>query len=202
MTINLTPTPLINHGNPDELRQQIKAHFTCTYETYERLFELLKNDEAYYQQPERLRHPLIFYLAHTAVFFVNKLRVAKLIDDPVDTAMEAMMAIGVDEMSWDDLNSGHYDWPTVQAVYDYRQQVKQTVLEQIDKLPLNVPIQWQDPFWVILMGIEHERIHLETSSVLIRQLDLTYLKQHPDWQPCPNDNQAPENQLLEVPEGL
>ncbi len=212
MTIILTPTPLINHGDSNRLRQQIKAHFICTYEAYEHLFELLKNDEAYYQQPEPLRHPLIFYLAHTAVFFVNKLRVSKIVDGPVDNDMEAMMAIGVDEMSWDDMNSVNYDWPPVKSVYNYRQKVKKIVLEQIDQLPLNVPIQWQDPFWVILMGIEHERIHLETSSVLIRQLDLNYVKNHPDWPRFTNGsqemvntalkNQTPKNQLLEIPEGL
>ena len=37
----------------------------------------------------------------------------------------------------------------------------------------HVPIAWESPAWMILMGIEHERIHLETSSVLIRQLDLS-----------------------------
>jgi len=30
--------------------------------------------------------------------------------------MESMLAIGVDEMSWDDLNEKHYDWPSVESV--------------------------------------------------------------------------------------
>jgi hypothetical protein len=38
------------------------------------------------------------------------------------------------------------------------------------RLPVPSPIGWDDALWTILMGIEHERIHLETSSVLIRQL--------------------------------
>ncbi|MCX7544009.1 5-histidylcysteine sulfoxide synthase [Marinicella gelatinilytica] len=202
MTLSLTPTPIIDHGDSEQIRQTIKKHFLSTYEGYEKLFSLLKNDQAYYEQPEPLRHPLIFYLAHTAVFFVNKLRVAKIIESPVNTNMESMMAIGVDEMSWDDLNSGHYDWPSVQAVYDYRHQVKQLVLQQIEQLPIPVPIQWQDPFWVILMGIEHERIHLETSSVLIRQLDLKFIEANADWTHCQDTGQAPDNQLLTVPEGL
>ena len=202
MSIKLTPTPIINHGDPEELRKTIQAHFISTYDSYEALFDLLKDDDAYYQQPEPLRHPLIFYLAHTAVFFVNKLRVAKLIDQPVDTDMESMMAIGVDEMSWDDLNSQHYDWPKVSAVYDYRHKVRQIVLQQIETMPLSIPVQWQDPCWVILMGIEHERIHLETSSVLIRQLDLKYIQTNDKWPRCQSSGAAPNNQLLTVPEGL
>jgi hypothetical protein len=39
----------------------------------------------------------------------------------------------------------------------------------ITETPLTGPITWDSPWWVVLMGIEHERIHLETSSVLIRQ---------------------------------
>ena len=31
--------------------------------------------------------------------------------------------------------------------------------------------------WIILMGIEHENIHIETSSVLLRQLDIKFLKE-------------------------
>ena len=33
-------------------------------------------------------------------------------------------------------------------------------------------ITWDDPAWAIVMGTEHERIHIETSSVLIRELPL------------------------------
>ena len=95
----------------------------------------MKDDQAYYEKPEPLRHPLIFYLAHTAVFFVNKLRVAKIIEHNVDNNIESMMAIGVDEMSWDDLDDSNYDWPAVEAVYHYRNRVKSLIVDLIDRLP-------------------------------------------------------------------
>ena len=66
-------------------------------------------------------------------------------------------------------------------------------------MPLEIPIRWESPAWVILMGIEHERIHLETSSVLIRQLPISYVKPHPDWEACTEAGPAPQNQLIEVP---
>ncbi len=31
-------------------------------------------------------------------------------------------------------------------------------------------VGWDDPAWAIFMGFEHERIHVETSSVLIREV--------------------------------
>ena len=38
-----------------------------------------------------------------------------------------MFAVGVDEMSWDDLNDAHYDWPSVDEVREYRKQVREVV---------------------------------------------------------------------------
>ena len=195
-------TPIINAGDAEKKRDEIREYFKVTWESYESLFEVLVNDTVYYQRPESLRHPLIFYFGHTATFFANKLVVSKVIDQRVCPRIESMMAIGVDEMSWDDLNDAHYDWPTVDEVRVYRDKVRALVESLIDDLPLTLPIDWQSPFWIILMGIEHERIHLETSSVLIRQLPIDSVKPHPEWMHCTETGEAPENKLLDVSGGL
>ena len=202
--IALTPIIDLAHANPSDTpetkRAEIRRYFLNTWEVYENLFEGLTDDSVFYERPEPLRHPLIFYFGHTATFFVNKLVVSKIIDHRINPSMESMMAIGVDEMSWDDLNEAHYDWPSVNDVRSYRDEVKALVLKLIDTLPLTLPIQWEDPFWIILMGIEHERIHLETSSVLIRQLPITSVKPHPNWPHCPDTDGSDtlENSLLNV----
>jgi 5-histidylcysteine sulfoxide synthase/putative 4-mercaptohistidine N1-methyltranferase len=201
MPIKISKTPLLLHGDEKAKRAEIKAHFLSTYSSYESLFSCLNNDEAFYLKPESLRHPLIFYFAHTAVFFVNKLRVAKIIEHNINDDIESMMAIGVDEMSWDDLNDDNYAWPSVQQVRNYRDHVKQLVLALIDQLPLNFPISWNDPFWIVLMGIEHERIHLETSSVLIRQLDIKSVQSQSDWPRFNHDNEPVTNRLIHVAAG-
>ncbi len=41
---------------------------------------LLTEEKYFYTYPNRLRLPLIFYLGHTAAFYVNKLVLAGLID--------------------------------------------------------------------------------------------------------------------------
>ena len=51
------------------------------------------------------------------------------------------------------------------------------------------------------MGVEHERIHLETSSVLIRQHDLARVRPQPEWAPIRETGEAPENELITVPAG-
>ena len=201
MSPKVQNTPVLDAGTADEKRQEIRAYFTSTWELYERLFAVMATDEAYYLRADPLRHPLIFYLGHTATFFVNKLALAKIITERVNPAFESMFAIGVDEMSWDDLDGGNYDWPPVAEVYAYRNAVRKVVEQAIDELPLTMPVAWEDPFWAILMGIEHERIHLETSSVLIRQLPLAHVRPSPEWPVCPDTGAAPANELCEVPGG-
>lgn len=198
----ITQTPNLLEGSVESKRQEIKNYFNVTYRSYEALFETLATDDAFYQRPCSLRHPLVFYFGHTATFFTNKLVLAKLLPTRINPKIESMCAIGVDEMSWDDLNDAHYNWPTIQAVRDYRNQVCQAVNQLIDTLEFSLPIDWNSPMWPILMGIEHERIHLETSSVLIRQLPIDSVVSHPLFPVCPHQDRASENTLLDVPAGV
>lgn len=195
-------TPRLDATDPDALRGTLRDYFHATFSRYEQLFEVLACDDAYYKKPIALRHPLIFYLGHTATFFVNKLLLAGLIAKRINPRFESMFAVGVDEMSWDDLNESNYDWPSVQAVRDYRNEVRRVVDRVIHDAPLTPPIGWTNPWWVIIMGIEHERIHLETSSVLIRQSRLDYVHPHPAWEPCRDTGDAPENALHPVAAGV
>ena len=197
---------LLDVGSPAEFRQKLLAYFETTYSLFERLFDCFASGDTFYIQPEPLRHPHLFYFGHTATFYINKLNVSGLSDVRVNPEFESIFAIGVDEMSWDDLNSANYDWPDVQAVRDYRVQVRGVVRDVIQRLPLTLPVGWTDPAWAILMGIEHERIHLETSSVLIRQTKLKYLadpasEAHAFWRRCNQTGPAPSNELLAVPGG-
>ncbi|ENU15646.1 5-histidylcysteine sulfoxide synthase [Acinetobacter lwoffii] len=197
----LLPTPALDFADEQTARHGLREYFLNTFDTYEQLFECLKHEDAFFIKPITLRHPLIFYFAHTATFFVNKLLLSKLISERLNPHFESIFAIGVDEMSWDDLDEVHYDWPTVQEVRDYRHQVRALILNILEHAPLTLPLNWQNPWWTIIMGIEHERIHLETSSVLIRQHALEHVRQHPQWRANIITGMAPDNHLLEVPDG-
>ncbi|OGV74138.1 MAG: SAM-dependent methyltransferase [Methylophilales bacterium RIFCSPHIGHO2_02_FULL_57_10] len=197
----LSRTPMLNDRDAELKRREICDYFHATFERYEQLFETLADDAAYYRKPITLRHPLIFYLGHTATFFINKLILAGLLQERINPLFESMFAVGVDEMSWDDLNETSYDWPAVSEVKAYRNAVRATVDRLIRDMPLILPIDWNHPWWTILMGIEHERIHLETSSVLIRQQQLDHVRPHPAWQPCRATGPAPQNALVNIPAG-
>ncbi len=188
-------------GDAESKRAEIKRYYNATWELYERLFDTLISDDVFYERPQPLRHPLIFYFGHTAVFFVNKLLLDKQIAERINPRFESLFAIGVDEMSWDDLDEKRYDWPTVDEVRAYRNQVNAAVNGLIDRMEFATPIGWDSPMWPVVMGIEHERIHLETSSVLIRQLDLKLVESSPLFPACPDVGPAPANEWVDVPDG-
>ena len=194
----ITTTLNLQQGTATEKRNEIRNYFLKTWEVDEKLYTQLKSDDVFYHRGDPLRHVLLFYLGHTAVFYINKLMLAKIIDTRINPEFESIFAIGVDEMSWDDLNEKHYNWPSVDAVREYRDKAKEVVLKVIDEVPLSMPVTWRDPFWIILMGIEHERIHLETSSVLIRQLPLNEVVSGRFGKICDTTGEAPENDMIPV----
>ena len=202
----LTRTLGLQGEDVESKRRELLDYFQQTYDLYESLFDVLVGDEAWFNKAIPLRHPLIFYFGHTAAFFINKLLAGGWIQQRLDSRIEALVAIGVDEMSWDDLDESHYAWPSVAELRQYRGRVRQRVSEFIQTMPMSLPIDWHSPAWVILMGIEHERIHLETSSVLIRQLPLHRVQASAQWPICPLARhqvaQVPANSLLAVPGGL
>ncbi len=199
----ITKTLNLKTGAVEVKRQEILEYFHKTFSLYESLFDCLNGDAAFYARANNLRHPLIFYYGHTAVFFMNKLNVAGLINTRIDPVIESTLAVGVDEMSWDDLNDKNYDWPTPATVKAYRDKVRDRVDGFIRNCSFSMPIDQNSPLWIIMMSIEHERIHLETSTVLIRELPLNMVKSHPLWRAiCNESGSAPENELINVDGGL
>lgn len=166
-------------------RGELREYFENSYDLNESLFTALKDDSVFYKCPDRLRLPLIFYYAHTAVVYVNKLILAGLLKDRINFEFEKTFETGVDEMSWDDTENyrmgGSYRWPSVDDTVEYRRRVRRAILDIIDNTPLQLPITMEDKWWGLLMGMEHERIHIETSSVLIRQLPVDMVCKPEGW---------------------
>ncbi len=180
-------------------REEILRYFISTYELFEKLFDTFKNDGVYYNQPESLRHQMIFYYGHTSTFYINKLILGKFINQRINPEYESIFAVGVDEMSWDDLNKANYNWPTVTQTKEYRNKAKELIIKYIKSCKFTLPITWNSPMWVIMMGIEHEKIHIETSSVLHRQIDIELIKPNSFGNECKEYGTNPTNELLEVP---
>ena len=71
-----TRTIVLNNGDPESKRAEIFRYFHATFDIDEALLEVLKYDETFFRRADPLRHPLIFYFGHTAVFYINKLILA------------------------------------------------------------------------------------------------------------------------------
>lgn len=154
-------------------------YFINSWAMTESLLSSLRDAESFIKPPyHELRHPMIFYYGHPAALYVNKLRVAGLIPAGINEYFESLFETGVDEMSWDDLSKNKMSWPSVEAVKAYRRQVFELVKgvisaaseEQVRRIDQN------SPFWALALSMEHERIHIETSSVLISELPLKYVQ--------------------------
>ena len=167
-------------------RQEALDYFANGWGLSDLLFSSLQGEQAFARAPDHgLRHPMIFYYGHTATLFVNKMRVAGLLESPVNEEFERLFEVGVDEMSWDDMDKNHRPWPKAQAVAAYRREVfdlvSRVLMEHPDLEPGHAPIGPKSQLWALFMGMEHERIHLETSSVLLREMPLDLLRLPSGW---------------------
>jgi len=170
--------------NPPSLQsiscKKMSDYFNNSWELYEWLFSSIIDDETYYLSPDPLRNPLVFYFAHTAAFYINKLKLAGLIEEGINSELDHLFAVGVDPSYVGELDIA-IKWPTMIEARAYRKMARQKIENFIThhKWPKN--IDESDPEWAFLMSMEHDRIHFETSSVLIRQLPLHLVQKPRGW---------------------
>lgn len=189
----------------DSSRQELLDYFNNSWTLTETLFSALASEEAYYLRPyHKLRHPMIFYYGHVVSVYINKLRVAGLIDKPLNAEFEKLFEVGVDEMRWDDLHEGNQQiWPPLAEVRAYRKQAYALIKNLIETHPFlepdRLPITQDTPMWALMMGFEHERIHLETSSVLLREMPIENLRRPDAWPDFLSSNiPSPANEMISL----
>lgn len=194
VTLKSTQTPKTISPNKAEW----KAYFENTWELYEILFSSITGEDALYEAPDPLRHPLIFYYGHTAVFYINKFKMAGLLTEGINEHYEHLFAVGVDPAKAADLEK-HDLWPPKAAVQAYREKAHRLILNMIDQMPEG-DITWDSPYWSLPMGLEHDRIHFETSSVLIRQYSLDKVTRPEGWAYAPINLQTVANNYIQIPQ--
>jgi 5-histidylcysteine sulfoxide synthase len=198
LTRNLFSLPPV--GLKDLKRNSLLAYFDNTWELYEMLFSSINNEKSLYLAPDPLRNPLIFYLGHTAAFYVNKLKATGLITEGVHEQWDQLFAVGVDPDTPEKLDVSDY-WPTVEETRGYRQTIYHMVHEVLNSIEAGRNASWDNALWAIFMSLEHDRIHFETSSVLIRQLDARLVDKPAGWKYAPSSTQVPEQQWIAVEAG-
>ncbi len=195
--------PQLDTSNYSELRQDILDYFENAWQLEDILMKSLVGEKTFYFNPDPLRNPLIFYLGHSAVFYINKLIRVELLEKRINYNYEILFELGVDPEIPEELNQAiaQINWPQLQDVWQYREKVYQIILGLIQKTPLNLPIHQNHPLWALMMGIEHQRIHIETSSMLFRQLSVDKLKRPSNWEYAPTNSKKVDNEMIEVTGG-
>jgi 5-histidylcysteine sulfoxide synthase len=185
-------------------RETLINYFQEAWELEDILLKSLVGADTFYLNPDPLRNPLIFYLGHSAAFYINKLIRVGLLKEGLNPDYEILFGVGVDPETSAKLNQeiANLEWPEVGSAWQYREKALEMLSEFIEKTPITLPILPDHTLWAFIMGIEHQRIHVETSSMLFRQLPLERVKRPLDWKYAPSNGDIPENEMLEVAGGI
>ena len=102
-------------------REAILSYFQNAWEMEDMLMKSLVGAETFYLNPDSLRNPLIFYLGHSAAFYINKLSWVNLLEKVLLPDYELIFGFGVDPQTPDELNAAisHIQWPEVAKVWEH-----------------------------------------------------------------------------------
>lgn len=191
--------PILDRCNKDNLN----AYFHNSWQLEETLLRSIVNQETFYVSPDPLRNRLIFYLGHSAVFYINKLIRVGLLKKRINSFYETLFEIGVDPETPEELDRAvkEIHWPDVEKVWQYRDEAKAEITRVINQAEISFPINQNSPLWALLMAIEHSYIHFETSSMLIRQLPSDKVKCPQGWDYAISKGNPPGNEFIEIPGG-
>ena len=185
-------------------RPEILAYFQRAWQIEDSLMKSLVNPETFYTNPDPLRNLLIFYLGHSAVFYINKLVRVGLLEQRLNAHFERLFEIGVDPEKPEEIANifDNLRQAEVTAVWQYRDQVYNAISELISNLTnITLPINSEHQLWSLMMAIEHQYIHIETSSMLIRQLPVDQLQRPESWQYAPANGYTTANEMIEITGG-
>ena len=184
-------------------QQDLLDYFQNSWQLEETLLRSIIDEETFYLNPDPLRNCLIFYLGHSAVFYINKLKRVGLLTQSLNNYYESLFEIGVDPETPEELKQAvqNINWPQVEKVWQYREQAKAEIIKVIKQVEISLPVTQDSPLWALLMAIEHSHIHFETSSMLMRQLPTAKLKRPDCWNYAVSYGNPPKNAMIEVSGG-
>ncbi len=197
MVLDYATPPRLDTPSAESLRQ----YFLASWARYEWLFSgLTYADEVLERQPHPFRNALSFYYGHSAAFYVQKLRQAGLIDTPVDPELDQVLERGVWPRSAGEIKN-RQEWPGAERLKAYRRRVFDLVMTLIDRTDFSSPITASDPWWALIMAIEHECIHLQTTIPLIRRVPTELVFRPEGWEYGPTVSADSDTRWVALPGG-
>ncbi|MCY0387769.1 SUMF1/EgtB/PvdO family nonheme iron enzyme [Robbsia sp. Bb-Pol-6] len=136
-------------------------------------------------RPVAERHRLLFYIGHLEAFDWNLLS-GRLFDVPAfNPAFDRLFAFGIDPVGGGLPTDQPADWPSLEAIREYRDEVRRRIVAQIADTDFSgagqpgagqpgagQPGAQVDPATLLQVVIEHRQMHAETLAYLIHQMPL------------------------------
>ena len=197
-TSTSSPTPTFT-------RQTLTDWYRRNRARSQALFDLV-SEEAYYQRPIALRHPIVFYEGHLPAFSFNTLVKRGLGEPGIDARLETLFARGIDPHE----SAGHAaeqrqdargGWPARDVLQQFAAEADRRVLDALAHADLDQPghplLDRAEAAFAIL---EHEAMHQETLLYMWHRLRLDE-KQRPAGYTAPVDSPPPQQEWIEIPPG-
>jgi len=164
------------------------------------LFDLVA-DEAYYDRPIGLRHPLVFYEGHLPAFSFNTLVTRALGGASIDPALEALFSRGIDPSEHDAGRADADRWPSRAIVRQFVGEADRQMRAALARGDLDRP---GDPLLhrseAVFAILEHEAMHQETLLYMWHRLPFEHKRRPPAYRPRV-DGELPAQEWIHVPPG-
>ena len=156
----------------DQLRQSLARRLREARATTDALFSML-DPKAMFERPIAARHRIIFYLGHFEAFDWNLLARSTLGLDPFNESFDDLFAFGIDPVDGHLPNDTPSEWPDVSEINSYRQRVRKTVDDFLEKADFETSEDLQNGL-VFHVAVEHRLMHAETLAYMLHWLSLDH----------------------------
>jgi gamma-glutamyl hercynylcysteine S-oxide synthase len=138
------------------------------------LFAVVKPDSLY-ERPIAERHRIVFYIGHLEAFDWNLFRGRVFPFESFHPDFDRLFAFGIDPVGGGLPNDRASDWPSMAAVREYVERVRNTLDDELADAFVNADDRKFDGFplaTLINVAIEHRLMHAETLAYMLHQLPL------------------------------
>lgn len=138
---NLGSSYLASLNSFSDLSSPTKMYSNILQEAWkfsDKIFDLLQSD-AFFEKPIHLRHPFIFYFGHLPAFANNQICNPFTQSPSINPYFDSIFERGIDPNVEDPMQCHPHsqvptNWPSLKEIFDYKQQVREKVIQQISAL--------------------------------------------------------------------
>jgi ergothioneine biosynthesis protein EgtB len=183
----------------DTLRADLLQRYRRNRARTRALFNLLA-EQAYYNQPIALRHPIVFYEGHLPGFSFNTFVKKGLGRPSIDPPLEELFARGIDPA---ELSADHIarSWPSRSEVRAFIDEADRHVVDAMSNAAIDQAghplLNRAEAAFAIL---EHEEMHQETLLYMFHRLPFELKVVPAEYQPD-TEGTVVENEWVEIPAG-